>query len=80
MFGSVTGYTLMYLAGTQWGSYWAYAAGLVINSLFSGAMTLVTVMIQKMFPPDEAEKYNALVMSVTILGAVLGAIIMIPFT
>ena len=50
MFGGMAGYLVMWLAGTRWHSFWGYAAGQVINGVFSGGMVLVTIMFTKMFP------------------------------
>lgn len=79
LLGGTCGYVLMYMAGVEWNSFWAYAAGQVVNGLFSGSAVLVPTYITKMFPPEEAAKYQGLVMLNSMVGAGLGALLLMPF-
>ena len=80
LLGGIGGYTLMYLAGVSWGSYWAFIAGNVVNGLFSGSMTLVNSYILKVVSnPADLEKWLGVLYSFSAVGAGLGALILMPF-
>eukprot|EP01043_Picozoa_sp_COSAG02_P063687 COSAG02_NODE_9097_length_2332_cov_2.069413_1_plen_361_part_10 len=77
--GGTCGYLIMYLAGVEWNSFWWYAVGQIVNGLFSGSGVLVPTFITKLFPPEEAAKYQGMVMLNMMVGAGLGALLLMPF-
>lgn len=77
--GGTCGYIIMYLAGVEWNSFWWYAVGQIVNGLFSGSGVLVPTFITKLFPPEEAAKYQGMVMLNMMVGAGLGALLLMPF-
>ncbi len=79
LIGGTCGYLIMYLAGVEWNSFWWYAVGQIVNGLFSGSGVLVPTFITKLFPPEEAAKYQGMVMLNMMVGAGLGALLLMPF-
>ena len=61
--GGLVSYFIMYLAGVEWTSYWAYAFGLVLNGVFSGSFTIVNAYFLDVMSKKEAEGPNSAVMS-----------------
>jgi MFS family permease len=77
----LVGYAMMYLAGMESGSYWMFAGGLWINQLFGVVTDIASTYVGKLFAdnPKERDVYVSLITTIALLGATVGAFVVMPF-
>merc|ERR1719502_221515 len=81
LFMGIGGYMLIYAAGIWLRSYWVFAIGLWVNSLFGVVTDIAGTYMGQLFAdnPSERDQWVGAISAVAILGATIGAFIVMPF-
>lgn len=77
----IGGYVLIYAAGIWLKSYWLFAIGLWVNSLFGVVTDIAQTYMGILFQDSPADRdlYVGLISAVAILGGTIGAFVVMPF-
>ena len=81
LFMGLIGYMMIYAAGIWVKSYWLFAGGLWLNSLFGVVTDIAMTYMAQLFAdsPSERDAYVGLINANAILGATIGAFVVMPF-
>lgn len=79
LLSGIVGYLIIYAAGVWVHSYYLFAIGMFWNNFFGNTVGVASTYFGQLFTGDERDMYVGLVQGMLMIGASIGAFIVMPF-